>query len=270
MSHTGKVCLVTGASSGIGKAVARLLSEKGCVVYGTSRKIPAGEVVQEGAVSMIALDTTDPRSVEQAVRLVVEREGKIDILVNNAGSGIAGPLEETEETAAIGQMDVNFFGPWRMIKAVLPVMRQNGGGRIVNVGSVATWVPIPFQTFYSASKSALSALTEGLAMEVKPFGIQCAMVDPGDTKTEFTARRQRTVPKESVYATRYAASLARMEHDEQNGTPPEVVAKTIVKVALARRMPARKAVGTGYKLICVLARVLPLRLKRTLIGKLYG
>lgn len=270
MSHTGKVCLVTGASSGIGREIAKQLAEKGCTVYGTTRRLRPGEVAKDGAVFMIALDTTDPQSVEQAVQLVEQREGRIDILVNNAGSGVAGPLEETSEEAAKAQMDVNFLGPFRMSKAVLPVMRKINGGRIVNVGSVAAWVPIPFQTLYSASKSALSVLTEGLAMEAKPFGVTCAMVDPGDTKTEFTARRQRTVSSASVYAKRYEASLARMEKDEQNGTPPEVVAKAVVRVALQKRMPTRKAVGFGYKVICVLARILPMRLKRAVIGKLYG
>ncbi|HHX72424.1 MAG TPA: SDR family NAD(P)-dependent oxidoreductase, partial [Clostridiales bacterium] len=106
MSHTGKVCLVTGASSGIGREIAKQLAEKGCTVYGTTRRLRPGEVAKDGAVFMIALDTTDPQSVEQAVQLVEQREGRIDILVNNAGSGVAGPLEETSEEAAKAQMDV--------------------------------------------------------------------------------------------------------------------------------------------------------------------
>ncbi|MBE5817275.1 MAG: SDR family NAD(P)-dependent oxidoreductase, partial [Clostridiales bacterium] len=177
-----KVVLVTGASSGIGFACAEYFASKGLKVYGTTRRLSEGKAYPKG-VTMLELDICIDESVERAVNAVMKAEGRIDILVNNAGCGIAGAIEDTSVSEAQGQMDTNFMGIHRMCKWVLPYMRSASMGSIVNISSVAGFVPIPFQAFYTASKYAVEAYTRALRLEVKPFGIRVSAVEPGDTCT---------------------------------------------------------------------------------------
>jgi NAD(P)-dependent dehydrogenase (short-subunit alcohol dehydrogenase family) len=189
------VVLVTGASSGIGKACAERLFARGCRVYGTSRQAP--RALAEARMSdlapmlrMIPLDVTSDASVDAAVGVVVACEGRIDAVVNNAGFGVAGAAELTTIEEAREQFETNFFGTVRVCRAVLPVMRQQGSGRILNVSSIAGRIGIPFQAFYSASKFAIEGFSEALRMEVAPFGVKVVLIEPGDFRTGFTAARR--------------------------------------------------------------------------------
>jgi NAD(P)-dependent dehydrogenase (short-subunit alcohol dehydrogenase family) len=171
---SGKVALVTGASSGIGRAIVQLLAGQGMRVFGTSRSPDA---------ELIRLDVTDDASVTQAVQSVLQGTDHLDVLVNNAGYALVGALEETSIAEAQAQFDTNLFGVLRMIRAVLPAMRRQGSGRIVNISSVAGIVPLPFQGIYAASKHALEGYTETLDHEVRQFGIRAALIEPTFTKT---------------------------------------------------------------------------------------
>lgn len=266
-----RVCLVTGASSGIGLAAARALRERGCIVYGTSRSVPAGEVREVEGVRMVGMDITSERSIHDALELIYAERGHIDLVVNNAGSGFSGPVEEMPFEDIVAQMDVNFFGTVRVCRAVLPHMRGSNGGRIINIGSVAGLLSIPYQVFYSASKAAIASLTEGMRPEVRRFGVELCCVEPGDTRTDFTARRKKLNNLAgSPYAAAYARSVKKMERDEKNGARPEKVAAAIVKVASRRRMPIRVRVGFSYKLIAFLKRLLPSRFVETIVARMYA
>ena len=265
------ICLVTGASSGIGLACAKLLKERGLMVYGPSRAVPAETVEEKNGIYMIGMDVTDEQSVTRAIALIINREGRIDLVVNNAGAGVSGPVEETPFDDAVYQMDVCFFGCLRVIKEVFAHMRENGGGRIINIGSVAASVSIPFQTMYSAAKASVRSLSAGLRIEAAPFGIQVCVVEPGDTKTGFTALRKKiALAENSPYAQKYARSVSRMEKDEQNGAPPEKVANAICRAAFSKKMKQRITVGFSYKLIDVLYRLLPAGITEKIVAKLYG
>jgi NAD(P)-dependent dehydrogenase (short-subunit alcohol dehydrogenase family) len=253
-----KVVIVTGGTSGIGLAAVKALRERGCTVYALSRH---GD---------IPCDVTDEKSVQAAVEAVLKKEGRIDILVNCAGFGISGAGELTPLEMAKRQLDVNLFGTANMVNAVIPPMRRQGGGRIVNTGSVAGFVPIPFQTWYSASKAAVQSYTMAMANELRPFGITLAAVLPGDTKTGFTAARNKIDDRSNLYQGRIERSVQRMEQDEQNGVPAETVGALIAKVALKNRVKPLYIPGFSYNLVNVLIRILPSGLANRLIGLLYA
>lgn len=260
-----KVAVVTGGSSGIGLCAVRALRRAGCTVYAVSRRA----MEEEGVISLSA-DVTDEKAVQAAVERIYAEQGRIDILVNDAGMGISGAVEFTETADAQGLFDVNFFGMVRMCRAVLPVMRAQGGGRIVNLGSVAGLTPIPFQTYYSASKAAVHAYTMALANEVRPFGISVCALMPGDIRTGFTAARQKLHRGDDIYGGRIGRSVASMEHDEQTGMAPERAGDYIARLSLQRRVKPLYSLGLGYRSICVLAKLLPCGLLNRLIGILYA
>ena len=253
-----KVAIVTGGTSGIGLAAVKALREQGCTVYALSRH---GDVV---------CDVSEDQSARAAVQAVLEKEGRIDVLVNCAGFGISGAAELTPLETAKKQLDVNLFGTANMVNAVIPAMRRQGGGRIVNVGSVAGFVPIPFQTWYSASKAAVQSYTMAMGNELRPFGITLSAVLPGDTKTGFTAARSKIDDPENLYQGRIQRSVARMEHDEQTGVPAERVGKLIARVALKKRVKPLYIPGLGYNAVNVLMRLLPSGIANALIGALYA
>ncbi|MCL2487786.1 MAG: SDR family oxidoreductase [Oscillospiraceae bacterium] len=262
-----RVVLITGASSGLGKAIAEAFAGKGDTVYGTSR----GQF-EHPLFHTLTLDVDDTGSCQAAVGEVIRREGRLDVLVNNAGFGIGGALELTGDDEMLAQFQTNFFGALRMSRAVLPVMRQQGRGRIIQISSAAAAIPIPFQALYAASKAALECASQALAMEVKPFHIKVSCVQFGDMKTGFTGSRRMVAGCEgdSVYREKSDRSVARMEKDEQNGPTPEKAAKLVLKVAGKRRPKALYTKGIFYKAVVLARRVLPLRFSNWLIGKLYG
>jgi len=265
----GNRVLITGASSGIGEACARMFAENGCFVTGVSRhceeetrKLPGG-----GSLAAKRLDVTD----EEAVRAFVSSEGPFDIAVLCAGMGVAGPLEELPMSETRRQMEVNYFGTLAVIQALLPEMRVRKHGLILVIGSIAGRVSIPMQSQYSASKYALEAFTDAVRMEMRPFGVRASIIEPGDTKTGFTAARitQEIDEAFAAYEEVLKKSIAKMAGDEQNGKDPGSVAKVALALTAKKNPPARVPVGIDYKALMVLLRFLPDRVKEAIISKLY-
>ena len=275
------VVLVTGGTSGIGLETAKALRDQGCRVYTMSRreKFPEADGnadpknVGRSSASVIRhlqADVTDEAAVAAAVRTVCGEAGGIDILVNCAGFGISGAVEFTEIEDAKRQFDVNFFGMVIVNKAVIPVMREAGHGRIVNISSVAAPVPIPFQTYYSASKAAINSYTMATANEVRPFGISMCAVQPGDIATGFTDARNKSIAGDDVYGGRISKSVSVMEHDERNGMKASVAGAYIAKITLKKHVKPLYAIGFQYKAVCVLIKLLPARLANRIIGMIYA
>ena len=247
-----QVCVITGGTSGIGRCTAQAMLARGYTVYELSRRA-------EGVAGMqhIVADVTKEETLAAAVAQILQREDHIDVLINNAGFGISGAVEFTGTEEAQRQLDVNFFGMVRMNRQVLPVMRKQGYGRIVNLSSVAGAIPIPFQTYYSASKAAINSYTMALANEVKPFGIQVCCVQPGDIRTGFTAAREKNQLGDDIYGGRIARSVSGMERDEQTGMAPEQAGAFIARVATRKGVRPVNTIGLQYKFFCFLAKVLP-------------
>jgi NAD(P)-dependent dehydrogenase (short-subunit alcohol dehydrogenase family) len=243
MNTTQSVVLVTGASSGFGRATAQRLVDAGMVVYGTSRK--ATDRSQESAaLRMLAMDVCDDASVAEGVARIIAEQGRIDVVVNNAGISVCGSIEDTSIEEAQLQLDTNFFGALRVIRCVLPHMRRARRGKIINVSSIGGLMGLPFQGLYSASKFALEGLTEALRMEVKAFGVDVVNVNPGDFHTGMTSNRiftQHAATRD--YAEQLAATLAVYEHDEINGSDPVLVAELIEKLISTSSPKVRYLVG---------------------------
>ena len=258
-----KVALVTGGSSGIGRCTAKALADRGCIVYELSRR----NMPPEG-VAHLQADVTNEAEVRQAVALLAQKEGRIDILVNNAGFGISGAAEETPTEASHRQMEVNLFGMDNVTRAVMPIMRRQGGGRILLLSSIAGILPIPFQLWYSVSKSAIISYCLALANEVRPYGITVCAILPGDIATGFTDAREKS--EGGAYAKRVERSVSGMEHDERNGMKPETAGAFIAKFAMKRHSRPIASIGFSYQCVAVLAKLLPRRLSNWLVGILYA
>lgn len=250
-----KVVLITGASSGIGKAIATFLHGKNYTVYGTSRNPQKVEV----PFKMVALDVLDVHSIKKAVEKIISSEGRLDVLINNAGKGITGPIEDTPTEEMKANFDTNFFGPIEVMKAVLPQMRTQKNGLILNVTSIAGYMGLPFRGVYSASKGALELITEAINMEVKNFGINVVNVAPGDFATNIASGRYHTpVFENSAYKEKYAENLALMDKHVDGGMNPIEMAKAIEKIINTQKPKIHYKVG-GFmeKLSIVLKRLLP-------------
>lgn len=259
------VAIVTGGSSGIGRETALALRARGCRVYEFSRHdafIPD--------VTHIDCDVSDETRFRRAVAEVVSREGHLDVLVNNAGFGISGAAEFTENALAKKLLDVNLFGVVNGCRAVIPLMREQGRGRIVNLSSVAGPCAIPFQSWYSVSKSAVSTYSAALANELRPFGISVTAVLPGDIRTGFTAAREKNPAGDDVYGGRIARSVGVMERDERSGMEPADAGARIAGIALRPRVKPEYTVGLKYQFFVILARLLPCALKNRIIGLMYA
>jgi NAD(P)-dependent dehydrogenase (short-subunit alcohol dehydrogenase family) len=254
----GTTVLVTGASAGIGRACADRLAASGWTVVGASRR---GIGADDGTSwEGIRMDVDDDGSVLDAVATVTRRLGRVDALVAAAGWGLAGPAEETPMVDVKAQFETNFFGVVRTVQAVLPTMRAHGGGRLVLIGSIGGQIGIPFQAFYSASKFALEGFAEAIAYEVAPFGIGVSLVDPGNTRTEFTSARRTTSQGTGVYAGALSKALTVMERDEQQGSDPAVVARAVARVLRASHPPRRRSVGRSVERLGTVAkRLMPYR-----------
>ena len=259
-----RVCILTGGSSGIGKATALLLKSNGYTVYELSRS-----GLDADGIRHITADVTEPEQVKAAIASVLAAEGQIDLLVNNAGFGISGAVEFTDPKEAFSQLNVNFFGALNCIQAVLPTMRAQKSGHIVNISSVAAPIAIPFQSFYSATKAATNSLTLALRNEVKPFGVKVCAILPGDVKTGFTAARKKSSAGADVYGAALDHAVAVMEHDEQNGMPPEMVAKAVLRAATAKNPKAFATVGFQYQVFVLLSKLLPATWTNALVGMIY-
>lgn len=270
-----QIVLLTGASAGIGKAAAELLMKKGVIVYGASRSGCEEKSDQEskGKIISVKMDVNNESDIRQVVQQIIEKHGKLDVVIANAGNGIAGAIEETSIDEVRYQFETNFFGVVKTIQACLPVFRKQGFGKIITVASLAGVIPIPFQTFYSSSKAALMLYMNGLAIELKPFGIQCCTILPGDTKTAFTSARKYTQASQnekSVYYATMKKSVARMERDEQNGMSAVAVAQPITQQVLNKRMHTFYVTGLLNQFYYHLFNVLPTDMRLWIIAKLYG
>ena len=263
-----KVVLITGASSGIGKSIGEFLLQKGHVVYGTSRN-PA--TTTEGSLQLIELDVTNQESIQTAVKVVLEKEGKVDVLINNAGMGITGPLEETPTDEMRRVFETNFFGAVEMMKSVLPTMRAQQNGLIINITSIAGYMGLPFRGVYSATKGALELITEASRMEVKQFGIDIVNVAPGDFATNIAAGRYHTpVLDDSPYRETYGANLKLMDSHVDAGMDPIKMAEMVYKIMMKERPKVHYKVGTFLqKFSVVLKRILPDRLYERLLMNHY-
>jgi short-subunit dehydrogenase len=251
-----KVVLITGGSSGIGKSIGEFLFHKGYTVYGTSRN---PEKITNSVFPIIALDVRNVDSISQAITKVITISGRLDVVINNAGVGITGPIEETPTQEIKNNFETNFFGPIEVIKAVLPQMRIQKSGLIINITSIAGYMGLPYRGIYSASKGALEIITEALRMEVKSFGINITNVAPGDFATNIASGRfHAPVIQGSAYETPYGNTLKMMDDHVNSGGNPNQMAIAIHKIIETPNPKIHYKVGEfKQKFSIVLKRVLP-------------
>ncbi|BDG04188.1 oxidoreductase [Anaeromyxobacter oryzae] len=257
---TRKVALVTGASSGIGTEVALALLDRGYGAYGAARRVDRmAQIAERGGVAL-PLDLTDERSIEACVSTVLEKEGRLDVLVNNAGYGSYGAIEDVPLAEARRQFEVNLFGLARMTQLVLPAMRKQGRGHVFNVSSIGGKVFTPMGGWYHATKHALEGWSDVLRMEVEPFGIHVVIIEPGAIATEWGG-----IARDSLLATSGEGAYRELARGVANGlkpsgipgSPPRVVADTVVRALAARRPRTRYAVGAGARPILLARALLP-------------
>jgi len=259
---TTKVALVTGASSGIGEATARQLAAAGLTVYAAARRTERMQKLTEAGIHPIAMDVTNDTSMQAGVEAILNEQGRIDVLVNNAGYGSYGALEDVPMAEARAQMEVNVFGAARLTQLVLPTMRAQRSGTIVNVTSMGGKITTPLGAWYHATKFALEAISDCLRMEVAPFGINVVVIEPGGIRTEWSgiaAEKVRAVSSNGPYAPQgnAVASSLTSEATRRRSSPPELIGKTITKAVAARRPKTRYAVGYGAKPMIALHGLLP-------------
>jgi NAD(P)-dependent dehydrogenase (short-subunit alcohol dehydrogenase family) len=257
-----RVVLVTGASAGIGRACADRLATAGWAVTGASRRGTGGDRAAGSRWPGVVMNVDDDAAVAAGLAGVIQQHGRLDAVVAAAGWGVAGAAEFTSISAAKAQFETNFWGCVRVVQAALPQMRAQRSGRIVLVSSIGGVIGIPFQAYYSASKFALEGFAESLGYEVAPFGVTVTLVEPGNIKTDFTARRQIADDADTgrVYAAAMKKAVQVMERDEANGAPAEQVAALVQRVLEAGRPPRRASVGkAGERAGLVAKRVLPFR-----------
>lgn len=252
---TGKIALVTGASSGIGDATAQRLAMAGYKVYGTSRR---GAEARQRSFEMLPLDVTSDESVDAVVRGVIRLAGRIDLLVNNAGFSIApaGAEESSLEQARL-IFDTNFFGIVRMTRAVVPHMRRQGGGRIINIGSVLGFLPAPYMALYAATKHAIEGYSESLDHELRTKGIRVSVIEPAYTKTQFDAHLLEADSKLDEYREARAAVGKRLQEAVATADEPGIVAGVVLQAAAAARPKLRYTAGRGASRLRWLRRFAP-------------
>ena len=264
-----RVVFITGISSGFGKCISEFLARKDYTVYGTSRK----QIDITLPIKVLNADVTDIDSVKQAVETILKIEGRIDVLINNAGMGISGPIEFTSHEDIKLQMDTNFMGIVNVIQSVLPSMRNQGTGTIINISSIGGIMGLPYQGYYSASKFAVEGMSEALRMELKPFNIKVVVVRPGDFFTNFTSNRKigsnRAI--NNPYQKQLAETVSIIEKDERGGLNPEYLARKIIKI-IGRKNPRSCYViaSLEQKFAVILKRMLPDRWFSGILASHYG
>ena len=259
-----KVILITGASSGIGFDAARTLARQGHRVYAAARRVERMEPLKEDGVVPVRMDVTDEESMQACVRTILEQEGRIDVLVNNAGYGYFGAIENVSLEEARKQLEVNVFGLARMCQLVLPYMREQGSGRIINTSSIAGKAVIYFGGWYHVSKYSVEALSDALRMELKPFGIDVSMIEPGGIQTDWgiiaadhLAESSKGTPYEAE-GLREAETM-RKAYSMRLLSKPAVVARAISRAVNSRRPRARYRIGFGAGTLVFLHTILPAR-----------
>jgi len=267
----GKVVLIIGASSGIGKACAVQLSKEGYTVFGTSRKKEKLEtdIIDGQIVWFLPMDVTVPNTIQQGVSQIIHLKGKIDVLIYSAGINVAGPIEETDDSEALLQFDVNFFGAFRVVKTIIPYMRENKNGLIIFISSLAGEFGLPFQAFYSASKAAINNFAEALQMEC-PF-LKVVVIEPGDCNTYLPDNR--IIVKghniDSSFYKNFQTVIRKQEYFERHGDDPKKIAQLVSKIV---KNPSRiyYRIGKNVKLFSILGKTLPRTVVIKQIVKHYG
>ena len=261
------VILITGITSGFGRAMASQLSLDGHKVYGTYRR----DSDPLPGVTYIKADVQDQESLKSAVAQVVEAEGRIDTLISNAGMGIGGPLEFTSIDDAQRQMDVNFMGMVRLVSLVVPIMRQQQHGHIICISSIGGLMGLPYQGMYSASKFAIEGYCQSLRLEVRQFGINVTVINPGDFSTGFTAQRDKVDNSDALAAyPGYARSMQSIEHDENSGLQPDRLARRISRIVRKRHPRNRYIIATTVQKASVLLKaILPSKWFDCVLGAYY-
>ena len=259
-SSNGQVALVTGATSGLGKAVAERLTAEGYLVYGTGRNPGLDEScrkVDGRSLCLIALDVESQESVDKAIVTIFDESGRLDLLVACEGMGIAGSVEDSPFEEIETQMGVNFLGTVRTVRACLPQLRKSKG-RIIVIGSLAGRIGMPFQAFYSSSKFALEGFVESLRYELRPFGVQICIVEPGDFRTGFTGSRRKSALLSETYGVMAAKVIGKQEYDELHGSQPPSLADAVVRLLGRKKLPLRRSVGPGFQRFAAwLKRLIP-------------
>lgn len=279
-TNTQAVVVVTGASSGIGRACAIHLTRRGYRVFGTTRRDP-DQVVEDlrqpltmsDQLDVVTMDVNDNESVVRAMETIVEKAGRLDAVVNCAGFGIAGAIEETSDEEARAIFETNLLGILRVCRAAIPTMRTQGSGMIVNISSIGGRIGLPFQGFYSATKFALEGLTEALRMEIHGFGIRAVLIEPGDFCTGFTDSRHlvETSSTSGAYRTAQEHVLSIVEKDERGGAAPDAIARLVARILSKRSPRVRYTVGpVAQKLAAALKRMLPSKWFEWALSKYYG
>jgi NAD(P)-dependent dehydrogenase (short-subunit alcohol dehydrogenase family) len=263
-----RVILVTGDSSGIGCASCERLAARGHTVYGASRRHPEGD-----AWTHLHIDVTDEASVTKVIAHILDREGRIDAVVHSAGVSLAGPFEETSIGEAQGHFEINYLGAVRVLRAVLPIMRQQRSGKLLVIGSIGGLIGLPFLSHYSASKFALDGLIEALRPEISPFGIEATIIHPGDFSTALSANRviSAVTKPGSPYYDVFRRAVEFYRKAEEQGRSPEILARKIEALLDGPRLPVRVVVGSSFERLGVLAKTwLPSPLFELIVGKAYG
>lgn len=252
-----KVVLITGGSSGIGKSIGKFLTLNGYKVYGTTRSL--GKYPNFDDFDLLELDVRDADTIQKAVTQLLDKEGRLDVLINNAGVGITGPMEETPHEEIQKNFDTNFHGPLHMIKSVLPQMREQGNGLIINITSIAGSMGLPYRGIYSASKGALAIATEALRMEIKDFGIHMTDLAPGDFATNIAAGRYHApVLENSPYSNAYSKTLKLINDDVSGANDPIQVAHCVLKIITTKKPRVHYKVGSFMqKFSLTLKKILP-------------
>ena len=263
---TGRVVLITGESSGFGLEMAKLFLKNKDIVCGFSNQ----QFEMEGIYHQYG-DISCPEDCKKAVDNIIEKYGRIDVLMNNAGFGIFGPFEETPIEKAKKQVDVSFFGAFLMTQAVLPYMRKQKEGKIINTSSIGGIIPLPFQGFYSASKAAMDMLFDSLRPEVYPYHIQICSIKPGDAKTNFTKNREKDrLDEKSPYRDAFDHCLKSVSKDEQGGIEPIRIAEKAFRISLKKNMPYTRSIGAKDRFLSGIYHLLPRRARNYLLYKVYA
>jgi NAD(P)-dependent dehydrogenase (short-subunit alcohol dehydrogenase family) len=255
-----KVVLITGGSSGIGKAIGQYLTQKGYEVFGTTRNLAKNQGFSD--FQLLEMDVHNAQSVATAVSQVITKSGRIDVLINNAGVGITGPIEETPDTEIHHAFETNLYGPIRVMKSVLPHMREQGSGFIINITSIAGYMGLPYRGIYSATKGALELVTESIRMEVKGFGVRVTNLAPGDFATNIASGRYHSpVRNDSPYKEPYGFSLETMNAHVDQGQEPMVVAEKVYRLLQKEQPKVHYLVGSFMqRFSIVLKKLLPDRM----------
>ncbi len=269
----GGTVWLTGASSGLGLSCARAFTRAGFRVAAGARSFASSRGTEDEIGHHLYLDVTDGESVRRFAKEALSLFGPPDILLCCAGILVLGPCEEYSPEEIRGVMDTDFFGMVRIIREALPPMRENGGGRIICLSSVNGLLAVPYQGAYTAAKHAVEGFCEALSMEVKPFGIQVTLIEPGDHRSGSDAYRAhaRRTKDDSVYHPSFDNVVRTIAHDEKNGSDPDKLGEKLVRLAKRRRMPLRRRIASPDQHLAVfLHRVLPGRLFTRIIASYYG